>query len=439
MKINNPTTFSLPAFHVVVMVGVAGSGKSRFAKQHFPSTQIISSDQCRAMICDQEHEQAVSREAFDLGHDWLRKRLSFGRSCVFDATHTTREARQPILNICNKYGVSVIACVLDMPLELALKQNNERNRRVPEHIIHQQYQELQQDMASLYEQGFEKVYRFETQHAANASHFQIPHNRFKRPLATGPFDIIGDIHGCFDELVALIKKLGYRLDYVGPSLHQAIQYRVTHSENRQLIFLGDLCDRGPLNRQALTMAMDLCDQGIAICLMGNHEAKLRLYLQGKPVPPTHGLDRTIADLAPTSQGFKNRVRRFLDQLPPHLVLDQGQLVVAHAGLKAVFHGHGGSKAKNFALYGDVGKGKDSYGFPIRGDWAADYTGSAEVVYGHTPFTHAVWRNRTICLDTGCVFGGKLTALRYPERELLSVKARDLYWKPVKTLGQAPKV
>ena len=110
------------------------------------------------------------------------------------------------------------------------------------------------------------------------------------------------------------------------------------------------------------------------------------------------------------------------------VLDEARLVVAHAGLPEGYHGDDSKRARRLALYGEtIGVVGDS-GLPDRKAWAADYSGPAAVVYGHTPVPVASWMNNTINIDTGCVFGGSLTALRWPERELVSVAATATHYQ-----------
>jgi len=424
----------IPHFSLVVLVGVAGSGKSTFAKQNFKPTEILSADHCRAMISDDEADQTCSAESFELLRTWGSKRLSYGRLTVIDATNTTTEARQPFLKMAEKSGAASIAIVLDFDAEVALAQNNKRARRVPEAVICRQFQELRTELPGLWHQGFAQIHRLTSPMALESLVVRRMPSRPDKRRLQGPFDVIGDIHGCFDELVELIEKLGYRLSFTGPSLREAIAFRVHHPEARTLLFLGDLCDRGPMNHQVLRLVMDLVDQGKALSLLGNHEAKLRRYLEGKPLQPTHGLAQTIANLEGESTAFQSRILRFFERCWPHLVLDNGDLVISHGGLPESLHGYEGGKAMRHALYGDVKQGNDAYGLPIRADWAADYQGNAKVLYGHTPVEDAVWRFGTMCLDTGCVFGGRLTALRYPEDQLVDVKAKRTYFEPVKPLG-----
>src|SRR5262249_56848590 len=132
---------------------------------------------------------------------------------------------------------------------------------------------------------------------------------------------------------------------------------------------------------------------------------------------THGLADSIAQLDAEPPEFNHEVAAFLDDLVSHYVLDDGKLVVAHAGMKEEMQGRGSGEVRSFALFGETTGETDEFGLPLRYNWAADYRGKAMVVYGHTPIAEPQWLNRTINIDTGCVFGGKLTALKYPEREL----------------------
>jgi protein phosphatase len=245
-------------------------------------------------------------------------------------------------------------------------------------------------------------------------------------LDSGPFDLIGDVHGCAGEIESLLLKLGYRVDWVG---HEGLRsYKVSHPENRRVIFLGDLVDRGPRSPDVLRLVSSMMADGQAYCVLGNHDFKLRRWLEGRDVKISHGLEDTILQLQTQPAGFAESMEIFLGRLPTHIVLDAGRLVVAHAGLREDLHNTSSGKERSFALYGDTTGERDSYGLPIRLDWASDYAGAAAVVYGHMAVFDAVWVNNTICIDTGCVFGGRLTALRWPERELVSVAAFETYFE-----------
>lgn len=249
----------------------------------------------------------------------------------------------------------------------------------------------------------------------------------RRPLAcdrrgdSGPFDIIGDVHGCFDELAELLAVLGY-----SATLRADGSYEVTTPPGRRALFLGDLVDRGPRIADVLRLALDMHDSGAALLLPGNHEAKLVRALGGQQVKLTHGLDRSVEQLE-REPDLGGRLRALWDRLPDHLVLDGGRLVVAHAGLEERYHGRESGRVRGLALYGPTTGETTPEGFPVRVDWAAAYRGQPCVVYGHTPVVEPRWVNRTINIDQGCVFGGALTALRWPERELVSVPAKHVHW------------
>ena len=245
----------------------------------------------------------------------------------------------------------------------------------------------------------------------------------------GPFDIIGDVHGCLDELAELLGELGYTItrDDQGRPVDAA------HPEGRTAFFVGDLIDRGPSSVGVLRLAMGMTAAGHAIAVPGNHEAKLIRALDGKNVQVGHGLETTLAELETETPEFRRQVRDWCYDLVAHLVLDDGRLVVAHAGLKEAYHGRASGRVRSFALYGDTTGESDEYGLPVRYPWAEDYRGRAMVVYGHTPTPTLDWVNNTLCLDTGCVFGGRLSALRYPERETVQVSARRVYYEPARPL------
>jgi calcineurin-like phosphoesterase family protein len=240
---------------------------------------------------------------------------------------------------------------------------------------------------------------------------------------TGPFDIVGDVHGCYTELVDLLIKLGWTVDLIGA--------KATNPQGRQAVFLGDLVDRGPATPAVLRLAMNMVSSRVALCIPGNHENKLKRALDGRNVTMSHGLGESIEQLSHETPEFRTEVATFIEGLVSHAVLDGGSLVVAHAGLPEAMHGRSSDAVRSFALYGDTTGETDEFGLPVRYPWANDYRGRAAVVYGHTPVAEAVWINGTICIDTGCVFGGSLTALRWPERELVSVPARATYYEPTR--------
>ncbi|MFI8895027.1 polynucleotide kinase-phosphatase [Streptomyces paradoxus] len=411
---------------LVVLVGATGSGKSTFARRHFKPTEVISSDFCRGLVSDDENDQSATKDAFDVLHYIAGKRLAAGRRTVVDATSVQSDARRQLIDLAKQYDVLPIAIVLDVPEEVCAERNAARTDRadMPRRVIHRHARELRRSLRHLEREGFRKVHILRgVDEVENAT--IVTEKRFNDLThLTGPFDIIGDIHGCAAELEALLGKLGY--------------VDGAHPEGRTAVFVGDLVDRGPDSPGVLRRVMAMVKSGNALCVPGNHENKYGRYLRGRKVQHTHGLAETIEQMAGESEEFLAEVREFLDGLVSHYVLDGGRLVVCHAGLPEKYHGRTSGRVRSHALYGDTTGETDEFGLPVRYPWAEDYRGRAAVVYGHTPVPEATWLNNTICLDTGAVFGGKLTALRWPERELADVPAEQVWYEPAKPLrSEAP--
>ncbi|MFD5473900.1 polynucleotide kinase-phosphatase [Streptomyces sp. NPDC127105] len=406
---------------LVVLVGASGSGKSTFARRHFKPTEIISSDFCRGLVSDDENDQGATRDAFDVLHYIAGKRLAAGRRTVVDATSVQQDARRQLIDLAKSHDVLPIAIVLDVPEEVCAERNAARADRadMPRRVIRRHTRELRRSLRNLEREGFRKVHVLRgAEEVENAS--VVTEKRFNDLThLTGPFDIIGDIHGCSAELEALLAKLGYADG--------------THPEGRTAVFVGDLVDRGPDSPGVLRRVMSMAESGDALCVPGNHENKYGRHLKGRKVQHTHGLAETIAQMEGESEEFKARVREFIDGLVSHYVLDGGRLVVSHAGLPEKYHGRTSGRVRSHALYGDTTGETDEFGLPVRYPWAEDYRGQAAVVYGHTPVPEATWLNNTICLDTGAVFGGRLTALRWPERELVDVPAERVWYEPARPL------
>ena len=237
------------------------------------------------------------------------------------------------------------------------------------------------------------------------------------------FDIVGDVHGCLAELLALLAALGYGVK------RQRENFKVTPPPGRTLAFVGDLVDRGPAAPGVLRLVMDMARAGTALCVAGNRDVELVRAMRGRVAQVTRGMARTLEQLAAEPREFRAEVVRFLRRLPSHLALDAGRLVIAHAGLKESLQGRASAEARAFALHGELTGAKDAAGLPMRKNWAVKYRGKALVAHGHTPVSAPEWLNNTVNLDTGCVYGGHLTALRYPERETISVPARAIHYTP----------
>src|SRR5438552_9652042 len=312
-----------------------------------------------------------------------------------------------------------------------IERNKQRtDRTVRQDVIHRQRDQMRRSQRFLKREGFRYVFTLESEEAVNAATVERKPLWVNRRDQHGPFDIIGDIHGCLDELCSLPGTLGYDVAVEADGV-DGLQYHVTPPAGRKLIFLGDLVDRGPNTPGVLRLVMSAVASGAALCVPGNHEQKLVRALQGRNVQVTHGLAESLGQLSEQPPGFKERAVAFLDGLISHYVLDDGKLVVAHAGLRQEMQGRASGRVRDFALYGETTGETDEFGLPVRYNWAAEYRRRPTVVYGHTPVREPAWVNRTINIDTGCVFVGKLTALRYPELELVSVPSAKIYAEPAR--------
>ena len=500
-------TLKVPELSLILLIGSTGAGKSTFARRWFKPTEIVSSDACRGLVADDENDQAASADAFELLHYLVAKRLKRGLLTVVDATNVQAEGRKPLVALARQYHVLPVAIVLDVPDSVAHARNAQRpeRRQLGPHVIARHRQQLRQSLRRLREEGFRHIFHLrgvaEIEAVQGIVRDRLYNNRRQE---TGPFDIIGDVHGCYDELVALLTQLGYAVTPEPIADARDLGVRVTPPpyplpfgrggagqaqlsdreqevnqlpENqssgspspegegvggwgaplndspgslkeprassgekpekqgqRKVIFVGDLVDRGPASPQVLRLVMSMVQSDAALCVPGNHDIKLLRHLSGKKVTANHGLAETLAQLEGEPAGFLGQVRQFLDGLVSHYVLDGGRLVVAHAGLPEAMQGRGSGAVRAFALFGETTGETDEFGLPVRYEWARDYRGRALVVYGHTPVPDPEWLNNTIDLDTGCVFGGRLTALRYPERELVSVPAFHTYYEPARPLN-----
>lgn len=417
----------IPEFCLVALVGGTSSGKTSFALRHFKPTEVLSSDFFRGMVCDDENSQSVSGDAFDLLYYAANKRLNNMKLTVIDATNIQQSARKQVIDLAREQNVHAAAIVLNLPEEVMQERNKARpERNFPERVIRQHCRDVKRSIKGLKREGFRFVYVINSLEQLENTEIVRTKLWNDKKDEHGPFDIIGDIHGCCDELELLLGKLGYvKTDGV-----------YAHPHGRKAAFLGDFCDRGNRNADVLRLVIDMVKAGNAIAVPGNHDAKLLRYLRGKSIAMTHGIDKTIAEVEEKGDAFKTEVAEFIDGLVSHYVLDDGKLVIVHAGLKQEYIGRGSARVREFCLYGETTGEMDSYGLPVRLDWAADYRGRAMVVYGHIAGNEVKAQNNTFCIDTGCVFGGKLTAYRYPEREIVDIEALQQYYEPIKPLDDA---
>jgi protein phosphatase len=427
------TELGVPELSLVVLIGVSGSGKSTFARERFKPTEVISSDFCRGLVADDENDQSASADAFELLHFIVGKRLAAGRLTVVDATNVQPDARRALVELAREHDVLPTAIVLDVPERICRARNASRpDRDFGDHVIRRQHADLRRSLRGLQKEGFRTVHVLHGEDEIAAA--TITRTRLYNDLRheTGPFDVVGDIHGCAAELQTLLAGLGYTIkrDESGRAVG------ASHPD-RRAIFVGDLVDRGPGTPGVLRLVMGMVNACDALCVAGNHENKLVRALRGRKVQVTHGLAESLAQLDAEPDQFRAEAERFMDGLVSHYVLDGGKLVVAHAGLIERYHGRASGRVREFSLYGQTTGETDEYGLPVRYPWASEYRGKAMVLYGHTPVPEPEWVNNTLCLDTGCVFGGRLTALRYPEREIVSVPAERVYYEPARPFPVNP--
>lgn len=427
---------SIPNLSLVVLIGASGSGKSTFARRHFLPTEVLSSDYCRGLVSDDENNQAATQDAFEVLHYIAAKRLAAGRLTVVDATNVQREARLPLVKLAREFHTLPVAIVFNLPEDVCQERNRARvDREFGRHVIRQQRSQLRRSIRALKREGFRHVFVMESPEEVEAASVERTKLWNDRRDEHGPFDFIGDVHGCCDELEALLVELGYENRPLAEAGAGWSSLNYVHPAGRRAVFVGDLVDRGPRIVDSLSLVRNMMAQGNALCVPGNHDIKLLRKLRGKNVQLTHGLADSMAEIEAIADGqresFIGELSAWIDSLVSHYVLDRGKIVVAHAGMKESMQGRGSGKVREFALYGETTGETDEFGLPIRYPWATEYRGGAMVVYGHTPVPQPDWLNKTINIDTGCVFGGALTALRYPELETVSVKAKRTYCEPAR--------
>jgi protein phosphatase len=429
----------IPDLCLILLIGASSAGKSTFAKQHFIPSEIVSSDACRRMVADDENDQSASADAFRLVHHIVSMRLRRGRLTVVDATNLWADDRKALLRIARENYVPSIAIAIDVPEEVAQQRGQERpDRDVPPEVIQRHVSQFNQARSRLKTEGFYKVFVLDApEEVARAEVVRRPSPTDRRH-EHGPFDFIGDVHGCAGELEALLEMLGYVKRPAPPLAWQTYPWRYAHPAGRKALFVGDLVDRGPRILDTLQLAFNMVTAGNALTVPGNHDDKLMRWLKGRPVKVAHGLDNTVAEIEALPREiqpeFRRRILEFFEVLPSHYVLAGDKLALAHAGIKARMLGRTAGRVRDFTLYGETSGETDEFGLPVRYNWAAEYQGDTMIVYGHTPVIDAEWENKTINIDTGCVFGGKLTALRYPEMELVAVPARRTYSPPKRPIG-----
>jgi protein phosphatase len=419
---------AIPSPSLVLMIGPAASGKSTFCRRHFPSQAVISSDDCRAAVCGDPADQRATPAAFRLAHERLEARLQKRRLAVLDATSLEPGARAEALAIAARHHLPAVAVVLDAPEALCCRRAATR-ATVPlgREVIARHVAGLRRALPALPHEGFAAVHHLKGETAITRARVQLAPLACDRRADHGPFDVIGDVHGCARELGAILVRLGYRRRGAGP---------FAHPRGRRAVFVGDLVDRGPRCLEAATIAMDMAEAGTALAVPGNHDLDLADRFAGRGVAAGPGTAVTLAQLALVSAEERRRFRRrfaaYVASCPAHLLLDAGRLAVAHAGLKEEHLGRDSDTVRRFAVRGETTGDLDGYGLPRRVNWALAYRGRAFVVYGHTPVRAPETIGATLNIDTGCCYGGALSAFTWPERRIVQVEAARVHYRSPRT-------
>ncbi|HEV8122464.1 MAG TPA: AAA family ATPase [Candidatus Polarisedimenticolia bacterium] len=419
---------AIPSPSLVLMIGPAASGKSTFCRRHFPSQAVISSDDCRAAVCGDPADQHATPAAFRLAHERLEARLQRRRLAVLDATSLEPQARAQALAIAARQHLPAIAVVLDAPAALCRKRAATR-ATVPlgPEVIGRHVAGLRRALPALPREGFAAVHHLKGEAAIAAARVRLSPLACDRREERGPFDVIGDVHGCARELAALLLRLGYRRRGSGPFVHPL---------GRRAVFIGDLVDRGPRCLDAASIAMGMVEAGTGLAVLGNHDLDLAERFAGQGGLPGPGTEVTLGQLAAAPPEERRRFRRrfaaYVASRPSHLLLDAGRLAVAHAGLREEHVGRDSDAVRRFAVRGETMADLDGYGLPRRVNWALAYRGRAFVVYGHTPVREPETIGSTLNIDTGCCYGGALTAYTWPERHLVQVEASRVHYRSPRT-------
>lgn len=416
-------TIKIPSRALVILVAPAGAGKSFFAGQYFRPTEVVSSDWCRALVSDDENDQTASKLAFEVFYKIIESRLQYGRLVVADATNLNPARRLELRQMAQKHDAKVIVIRIAATLDQCLKQNLKRPRHVPEHAIRSHYERYEETKLALPNEGYDAIY------------VARPYEKYniivgeRNPIEGPGFDIIGDIHGCISELRELLAKLGYEV-----SGEDRLSWR--HPSGRKPVFVGDFVDRGPNSYLTLLLVMQLVQAGVAHAVMGNHDNKLWRFLKGNNVKVSHGLAETIAQIEQLGPHNKERFRDFLGSLPYQLRLRVPGVpdgIVCHAGIPRHMVDRDDKAARAHCIYGAV-EGTSDEGVPIRNSqfyktWTP-FNDDPFLFHGHTvvPNPYPELFVNVMNLDQGCVFGGKLTALRFPEFEIVQVPAEKVYYE-----------
>jgi protein phosphatase len=203
---------TIPELSLVVLIGPSGCGKSTFARKHFKPTEVLSSDFCRGLVSDDENEQAATKDAFEVLHFIASKRLAAGKLTVIDATNVQPESRKPLVALARQFHVLPVAIALNLSERICADRNKSRaDRSFGPHVVRNQSQDLRRSLRNLEREGFRHIHVLNTPEDVEAAVIERQPLWNNRKNEHGPFDIIGDVHGCIDVLLDLLAQLGYQV------------------------------------------------------------------------------------------------------------------------------------------------------------------------------------------------------------------------------------
>jgi protein phosphatase len=433
---------AIPRPTLIILCGPSGCGKSTFANTHFQQTSIVSTDTCRSLVSDDIRNMECSGEAFDLAYTIVNKRLKLGRTTVFDSTALSFHARQKLREIAHAHDFMTLLLVLNTSKEMCMQRDGTRIWPTPvgKDVLNNQFHQFQDSLATITQEGDDGVAIISNEEV-NKLHVRVEPLNTERPEEHGPFDIIGDVHGCLDELRQLLGQLGY--------LENSAQVW-RHPDKRRVIFLGNLVDRGPNSLEVLRLVAHMVKAGQALYVQGDHCNRFYRYINQQHTILNQGLETTVAEFmalpTPERAEIADLVKDLIGSAPSYLLLDNGKLAVAHAGVKDTMLGRLSDRIFYFCLYGHTTNNTNveaelehsAEEIIVPENWAEHYRGKPLVAYAHTPLATAgpEIHNNTVNLDQGCVFGGRLAAMRYPERSFVQVKAAHSYYPTTNVVSLA---
>ncbi|MBY0359655.1 MAG: AAA family ATPase [Candidatus Obscuribacterales bacterium] len=445
----------MPDGGLVMLIGLPASGKSNLAQQMAAlGFEHLCADLIRLEILGNEADQSQPGKINSIVRQRLESALAHNKRVVLDMANATRKTRRQWIEQARSHGKPIHLVVLDTPLDVCVRRNSQRSRVVPVEVIRGMYNSMLQSGAPGDDEGKLHV----LQPGPNAEHYilgDVDEYRRRRPESCKKgrcapvdtskdderlivrwidedvkLDIIGDVHGCYDELLELIDLLGYKLAFKIEEDGSLSGFNLVPPEpDRRLAFVGDFSDRGPASDKVLALVMHLCQANLAIAVRGNHDEKLRRYLKGNPVEVKGSLAATATQVDARGQAFRQRLLAFLSELP--IIYETADLIMVHGAYR---HGASPAVTRKLCLYGETDGSKDEHGFTRRLHlWEQDYTGDKYIVRGHDVVRKPRFRltpsgKAIVNVDTGCAFGRRLTALRFPEVKLFSVPARREYSK-----------